>query len=195
MFLHNTAIKHNVMPFLKGGVFFCFVAAFLMMVPSGYAKDAPLLIAEDDGMYRLRYNMNIPEKSDFWINVRDMIRAGKIVRITHRVDIGKADVLFGGGVAHDVFNKYVRYNLFEDTYAYGKTPEKPRRSGRLSDVKAFLFSLEAPEFLSQKQLETAKAYRIQVTLRLHDNEKTGVLSMLQGVFSPQWTKEFSHVAR
>ena len=195
MFSQKAAIKHKLMPFLKEGLLFCFMTAFLMTAPSIAAKDAPLLIAEDDGKYRLQYNLNIPEKSDFWINVRDMIRAGKVVRIMHRVDMRHADSFFWGGVAHGVFEKYVQYNLFEDTYAYGRTPKKSRRSGQLSDVKGFLFSLDAPDFLPKKKIETANAYSIQITLRLGDNEKIGVLSMLQGFFSPKWTKEFSHVAR
>ena len=195
MFLHKAAIKNNLMPFSRKGVFFCVMTFLLMMTPFVYAKDAPLLIAEEGGMYRLQYNLNIPEKSDFWVNVRDMIRAGKVVRITHLVDIHEADALFGGEVAHSAFHKYVRYNLFEDTYAYGNSPKKSRRSGQLSDVKAFLFSHDKPDFLPKKKLETANAYRINITFRLQDNRKTGVLSMLQAFFSPKWTKEFSHVAR
>ena len=199
IFFAQAAVKQTVIPLFKVGFLVCCVVFSLMGATPADAYDngqeSPLFIAQDDGMYRLQYKLTIPEDSDFWINVRDMIRAGKVIRLTHQVDIYAADAVFGGHVAQDSFNKYVRYNLFDDTYAYGHTAEKTRLTTQLSEVKRFLFSADKPEFLPQKALKTAEAYDVKITLRLVGGEQNGLLAMLQRFFSPQWTEAFRHVAR
>lgn len=158
------------------------------------AEEQPTLIKDGDA-YRLEYTLEVDEESGFWTNLRDAIRAGQIARVTHQVDMAVADRMFGGRVAQTKAEKYVSYNLFENTYAYGTSPEDMRQTTQLSQVKNFLFSLSAPNFVPTGRIETATLYNIRVRLRLDESLKGSGGLGLDAFFGQKITREFSHVAR
>ena len=159
-----------------------------------YGEGPPRLVKEEAG-FRLRYQLEVPEDGGFWSSLQDAIRAGKKVSVTHYVDMREANVFFGGKVAQASAEKYVSYNLFENTYSYGTTLGDMRQTTQLDRIKNFLFSVDKPAFVAPDELETATLYEIRIRVHLDENPEAGSFFGIDGLFSPKLRREFSHVAR
>lgn len=161
---------------------------------SAQADEPPTLIRHDDA-YGLQYKIDVSEESNFWLNLRDAIRAGQTARVTHEISMKQADSFFGGTVARQKARKYVRYNLFENTYSYGDEPDNMRQTTQVKEVKNFLFSMDKPQFVPVNKLEKATLYDIQIRLKLDENRQGGDFLGISGLFGQKLNREFSYVAR
>ena len=185
-------ILRRYQPFTYTLLFFVFLLG--VGGESAHTEDKLSLIAKQE-FYHLNYNLDVSEEGDFWVNVRDSLRGGKTTRIKHTIDIYQANAFFGGHIARTQVEKYVRYNLFENTYYYGNTPEELIQTNDLETLKKFLFSLNNHAFVAVDKLETATLYTIKVRLNADDYLKIGFIPGLKQFFTRKQTWEFSHVAR
>lgn len=159
-----------------------------------YAEDAPKLVREENH-FNLSYKIDIPPAHEFWISIRDAVRAGQTAEVRHKVQMREENTFFGGRVAKAEAAKYISYNLFENTYSYGKDPQAMRQTTRLGDVQNFLFGADLTNFVQADKLKKATVYDIRIRLSLDENIHTQGLMFFDTVFNQKLTRHFTHVAR
>lgn len=165
-------------------------------VEAPFSDTISLVQKGDDFM--VNYQLHIEPESSFWVAVRDAMRAGRQVQVTHQVRMNEADSLLSSYIAKKTWKKYLSYNLFENTYSYGSDPENLAQTTRLDIVQSFAFGISNQPLVAVQDLERAQVYDIRVHLQVsEEGADEGLLGYLPfgGLFKRKLTRYFTHVAR
>ena len=170
------------------------VLAVMLLPNTAFAASAPKLVEAGDH-YDLSYKIDVPPEHDYWISIRDALRAGQTVAVYHNIEMREQNTFFGGHIAKARKARYVSYNLFENTYAYGTAPDDMRQTTRREEARDFLYGVTVEDFTPIAELKKATVYDIEIRLKLDENIHTEGLLFFDGLFNHTLTRQFTHVAR